>query len=201
MSLRTFFFFTAPSKKRKLQNVINSTEPTKKIKKQKKMKDHDQEEATNDGGEDVHEPTITELVAADKPENVPNIETTRQKKRAKHQKCIEIAKVDSAQRELLRNTEYLQKWKHNRAEWKFEKLRQISIQNNLFKEVDPIDDDTWQLAVEYMSGSKGAARDAIVKKAETVINEIDARITEENKMEMITQQSYNRAREILQLLQ
>lgn len=132
---------------------------------------------------------------------MPNIETTRQKKRAKHQKVVETAKVDSAQRELLRNSEYLQKWKNNRSEWKFEKLRQISIQNNLFKEDATIDEETWELTIEYMAGCKGAARDAMIKKAETIINDIDAQITEHNKMEMLQQQSYIRARELLQMLQ
>lgn len=146
-------------------------------------------------------PSNTELVQATQPENTPNIDTTRQKKRAKHQKVVETAKVDSAQREQLRNLEYLRKWKTNKVEWKFEKLRQISIQNQLFREKDAIDDESWELAIDYMSGTKGAGREVIIKKAEEIINEIDSRINGEKNAELVKLKSYNRARELLQLLQ
>lgn len=84
--------------------------------------------------------------------------------------------------------------------WKFEKLRQISIQNHLFDDKN-IDDALWLLTVEYLSGAKGAAREFIMNKAEEIINAIDGRLTETNKKEMLSQKNYNRAREMLQLLQ
>lgn len=158
-------------------------------------------DSDHENDDEPHDPSSTELVLATQPENKPNIDTTRQKKRAKHQKVVETAKVDSAQREELRNLEYLRKWKTNKGEWKFEKLRQISIQNQLFREKEAVNDESWELAIEYMTGTKGAGREVIIKKAEEIINEIDSRISGEKNTELVKLKSYNRARELLQLLQ
>lgn len=156
--------------------------------------------ASNDSDHEIHEPTLQEINESLKPENIKGIETGRQKKRAKHQKVVEVNKQSSVEREILRNIEYLNKWKSNRDSWKFEKLRQISIQNHLYDEAS-IDDDLWWLIVEYLSGAKGAARECIVKKSEEVINDIDGRLTETNKNQMLGLKNYKRAREMLQLLQ
>lgn len=153
-----------------------------------------------DSDEDIHEPSLQEINESLKPENLKNIETGRQKKRAKHQKVVEVNKQSSKEREISRNIEYLNKWKSNRESWKFEKLRQISVQNHLFDE-DNIDDDMWSLIIEYLSGAKGAARESIIKKSQEVINDIDSRLTESNKKQMLSLKNYERAREMLQLLQ
>lgn len=153
-----------------------------------------------DSDEEIHEPTLQEINESLKPENIKNVETVRQKKRAKHQKVVEVNKQSSLEREILRNIEYLNKWKSNRESWKFEKLRQISIQNHLFDEAN-IDDDLWLLIIEYLSGTKGAARECIIKKSQEVINDIDNRLTETNKKELLSLKNYKRAREMLQLLQ
>lgn len=150
--------------------------------------------------EEIHEPTLQEINESLKPENIKNIETVRQKKRTKHDKVVQVNKQSSLEREILRNIEYLNKWKSDREAWKFEKLRQISIQNHLFDEAN-IDDDLWWLIIEYLSGAKGAARDCIIKKSQDVINDIDSRLTETNKKEMLCLKNYKRAREMLQLLQ
>lgn len=71
----------------------------------------------------------------------------------------------------------------------------------MFSEKEAIDDESWELAIEYMSGTKGAGREVIIKKAEEIINEIDSRISGEKNTELVKLQSYNRARELLQLLQ
>lgn len=150
--------------------------------------------------EDIHEPSLQEINESLKPENLKNIVTGRQKKRAKHQKVVEVNKQSSKEREISRNIEYLNKWKSNRESWKFEKLRQISVQNHLFDE-DNIDDDMWSLIIEYLSCAKGAAREYIIKKSQEVINDIDGRLTESNKKQMLSLKNYERAREMLQLLQ
>lgn len=150
--------------------------------------------------DELHEPTLQEINESLRPENVKNIETVRQKKRAKHQQVVEVNKHSSMEREILRNVEYLNKWKSNRDAWKFEKLRQISIQNHLYDEQN-IDDKLWWLIVEYLSGAKGAARDFIIQKSEGIINDIDGRLTETNQKELLGKKNYSRAREMLQLLQ
>lgn len=181
-------------------------------KKSKKAKTQTNDNDDSDENADdymLHEPSASEVAQAMAPENQLDIETIRQKKKAKHQTNVEVNKLDSRQRERQRNSEYLHKWKHARIEWKFEKLRQISIQNNLFKDEEvgdnaaaaSDDDVTWAITVEYLAGTQGAARAKIVQKAEEIINDIDGRINEFNKNELVKLKNYNRAREILQLLQ
>lgn len=130
------------------------------------------------------------------------IVTGRQKKKQKHQKLVEAQKGQSAEKEKQRNAEYLQKWKHSRDSWKFEKLRQISIQQTMF-EHDKLSDDVWPLALEYLAGSKGAAKDKIVKLANDAIEEEDKRAeqqeTDEERQLILNSVKYQRARDLLQI--
>lgn len=190
----------------KRKATATTTDKSKKVKKPKKST----EEADADSGDDnpIVDPSAVELQQADRAENQPDIETTRRKKRAKHQKVVATAKVDSVQRDRLRNLEYLRLWKSNRTAWKFVKLRQISVQNHLFcddgDEANRIDDEMWALSLEYMSGTVGAGRQKTIEKAEQVIRRIDEKIesaagADEN--DLVRSQDYTRARELLQLLQ
>lgn len=190
--IETLLQSTAPKKRKSFDNDEAASESAISNKKTKLSADSDNEE--------THEPTLQEINESLKPENIKNIETGRQKKRAKHQQVVEVNKQSSKEREILRNIEYLNKWKSDRDSWKFEKLRQISIQNSLYDEAH-IDDDLWWLVTEYLSGAKGAARECIIKKSQDIINDIDSRLTETNKKEMLSLKNYKRAREMLQLLQ
>lgn len=134
-----------------------------------------------------------------KPENVKNIQTVRQKKKKKHQKNVEVLKTNTAEKEREKNEVYLKNWE-NQNGWRFEKKRQISIQKNIFDETE-IDEDYWLIAIQYLSKSKGIARDAIIKEAETIIERIDDKIDSTNRNEMIKNISYKRARTMLQTLQ
>lgn len=109
--------------------------------------------------------------------------------------------MSSAEREVLKNQQYLHQWKTDRNSWRFNKLRQISIQKGLFSQTQPMDDALWQLALDYLSGTKGHGREVLIKAAETVINEIDERINAENQHELVSQTQYTRARELLQMFQ
>lgn len=53
----------------------------------------------------------------------------------------------------LRTIAYLTKWHENRSEWKFEKLRQITVQKNIFNE-KIIDDEHFEVALAYLATSK-----------------------------------------------
>lgn len=156
----------------------------------------------DDGEDDLHEPTLEELKESEKPENNLAIVTGRQKKKQKHQKLLEAQKGQSMEKEKQRNTEYLNKWKHARDSWKFEKLRQISIQQNMFDN-DKLDENVWPIALEYLAGTKGSAKDKIIKMANDVIEEIDKLCenmeTEEEKQETLNSVKYQRARDLLQI--
>lgn len=134
---------------------------------------------------------------------MPQIETTRQKKRDKHAKVQQMAKVDSAEREQLRNREYLEQWRDQRDIWKFNKLRQISVTKALFREAgdQQLDDELWQLAMEYLCGTKGQLRQLLRDAAQKVIDDTDARIAAERNEALVQSINYTRARSFLQMME
>lgn len=196
---------TAKANKRKPKIHPNDSKPSKKAKSagSGSTDTHNDNEADDeDGGDDFCEPTAAELSAADRPENVPQIETTRQKKRDKHAKLQQTAKVDSAEREQLRNREYLVQWRDQRDIWKFNKLRQISVTKALFREAgdQQLDDEMWQLAMEYLCGTKGQLRQLLRDAAQKVIDDTDARIEAERNEALVQSLNYTRARSFLQMM-
>lgn len=150
----------------------------------------------------MREPTLEELKESEKPENNLAIVTGRQKKKQKREKHLVAQKDQSVEREKQRNEEYLKKWKNSRDEWKFEKLRQISIQQTMFEE-NKLNAEVWSIALEYLAGSKGAAKDKIVKIANDVIDGIDKLCedveTEEERKQHFDSVKYQRARDLLQI--
>ncbi|KAJ6641696.1 Facilitated trehalose transporter Tret1, partial [Pseudolycoriella hygida] len=163
------------------KKAIQKTEVTNTQNTPKKRKSHDEDEVSHnkkskqsndssDSDDEAHEPTLQEVDDSFKPENMKNIETVRQKKRTKHQKIVEVSKQSALKRETSRNIEYLNKWKSSRETWKFEKLRQISIQNHF--------------------GSKGAAREYILKKSQEIIDDIDNRLNDTNRKQLLSQKNY-----------
>lgn len=114
---------------------------------------------------------------------------------------IEAQKDQSADKEAKRNEEYLRKWKDNKDEWKFVKLRQISIQQTAFDE-QKLSAEIWPIALEYLAGSKGGSKTIICKLAEDVIQELDKKceeITDDSERQPIVESTrYQRARNLLQ---
>lgn len=52
---------------------------------------------------------------------------------------------------------YLVEWKKARATWKFQKLRQVWLINNMYDDKQ-LPDSHWNLFLEYIHDLKGAAR-------------------------------------------
>lgn len=73
----------------------------------------------------------------------------RQKKRQKK----EQNSIQSKDKEVEKTISYLSKWDTARAEWKYEKLRQIHIQKNIFEE-SIISNEYSDTAIRYLSTSK-----------------------------------------------
>lgn len=187
-------------------NVSPSNKP-KKNKIQTSLKHETDDDADNfdndieDENDVDYQPTDKELNEVDQPQNIPDIETTRKKKKAKKQKVAETAKNDSSVRDSIRNLQYLRLWKSDRVTWKFNKLRQVSIQKSLFCVENPMDQEMWELSLEYLAGSKGHSRQLLIEAAEKVINETDDRINADNQQELVNEVMYTRARELLQMFQ
>ncbi|XP_068142047.1 uncharacterized protein DDB_G0283697 [Drosophila tropicalis] len=194
-----------PTKKNKAnkrkQDIIEKDLIKKKRSKQQAEED-DQDEVDEDQNDDEHEqPTAAQLQEAAKPENSNAIVTVRQKKKLKHLQRLEAQKEQHADKDVKRNEEYLNTWKNSRQDWKFNKLRQISIQKLAF-DVEKLSLDIWPNALEYLASSKGAAKATIIKLAEDVIQTVDKdceQFAEESeKQQLINSPRYQRARDLLQ---
>lgn len=106
-----------------------------KRKKQKKINEGE-ESQTNDVEEGLN------VMPAPPP-------SKRQKKRQKQEQNL----VRNKDKEIERAMSYLSKWDTNRDEWKYEKLRQIFIQKNIFDE-NVISKEYSEVAIKYLSTSK-----------------------------------------------
>lgn len=90
-------------------------------------------------------------------------------------------------------------WKRSRSEWKFEKIRQIWLIDNLLDE-NSIPNTTFSIALEYFEGCKGMAREVLLQKGMEVIRKAEEEQDEEKKNEIMTSVAYVRARQLLQAL-
>ncbi|XP_039430234.1 uncharacterized protein C7orf50 homolog isoform X1 [Culex pipiens pallens] len=125
-----------------------------------------------------------------------NKKTKRAKKREKHAKNQEAKQEKSKDRDRQEVQQYLEAWRDDREKWKFQKLKQIYIQENVFDETR-LGTEVWPIALEYLSGTKGSGKEALVKQAQTVIREIDQQAKDGEDQEG---SRYQRARELLQYL-
>ncbi|XP_053665162.1 uncharacterized protein C7orf50 homolog [Anopheles marshallii] len=123
----------------------------------------------------------------------------REKGRDKHAVQVEEQKKKAKEKEREEIHQYLDCWRANREKWKFLKLRQIYIQDHVFDE-DEINADLWPTALDYLSGTKGASKDILVKKAESIIRDGDAAAAGEGDETLQASCKYERARELLQCL-
>lgn len=60
--------------------------------------------------------------------------------------------------------EYLNTWKNDKINWKFNKKMQHSIETNVFKK-SSIDKKTFKLACKYLKESKGSIRKRLIDTA------------------------------------
>ncbi|EDV38694.1 uncharacterized protein Dana_GF24867 [Drosophila ananassae] len=159
------------------------------------------QEPESEGEDGDNLPTAAQLREAARPENTNAIVTVRQKKKQKHQQRLEAQRAQNSNKESELNKEYLLKWKQSREEWKFIKLRQISIQQTAFDE-EKLDADLWPTALEYLASSQGAARAKISKLAEEEIEKLDKQCEkladESERQKLIESVLYQRARDLLQ---
>lgn len=129
-----------------------------------------------------------------------NLESKKSKKRKKHQKLVESRKTRTDQKYQDEILTYLKSYCEDRSNWKFQKMKQIWIQENVF-DATKIGDDVWSFALEYLGGSQGRSKDELSKKAREIIDRIDTEADEKSEPELQEQPLYIRARELLQMIQ
>lgn len=189
-------------KKESLNNVENAlTENSGKPKMKKKRKQPhekvEQEVETKKQKQDPETPSETACENGETEENV-NMEkmevkredSIRAMKRKKHAALMQEKKLKAELALQQKCLNYISQWKHNRSEWKFEKLKQVWLQQNMFNS-DKIPAEIWDTVVDYFCGCKGKARETIIQDAVKVI---DA----ENESEEDGGIKMKRARDIVQ---
>lgn len=190
----------SPKNKRKQvsfteETIDNSTDtdpPKKKSKKQKSKKENVVIKAGI--------PTEEEMIECDKPENKSAKVSKRQKKKQKYIELLEKQKIESQINSTKKNLNYLSLWKHDRSQWKFEKLKQSWLQKNMFDD-KLIPDDHWKTLVEYFSGAKGHIRQVILKECMAIVEKYEQLNAEEENQTEISETKFERARDMLQSLE
>lgn len=179
--------------------IINCKEK-KNIKNKKFKKMDDKEELDN---EIMPPRKKLNLKETEDTEEINESDSKTQKQPSKRQIKKEKAQLKENEKKLAVKTKamkkglnYVSKWKHARNEWKFEKLRQIWLMDNLLDETS-IPDDIFPTVLEYFEGCKGMAREQLLKKGMDVIRTIEE--NEENR-DKIDSVAYQRARKLLQAL-
>ncbi|XP_046993573.1 uncharacterized protein C7orf50 [Schistocerca americana] len=108
---------------------------------------------------------------------------------------------------------YLKQWHRDRGNWKFEKLKQIWLIQNML-DASKIPDKKFKIFLQYIVPIKGSARRLVEEKASEIISAMEKRIELEEQglteneilaqnpqLAGVTHTSYERSRQILQSLQ
>ncbi|KAK3831623.1 MAG: hypothetical protein JOS17DRAFT_743790 [Linnemannia elongata] len=77
---------------------------------------------------------------------------------------------------------YLVEWKKARATWKFQKLRQVWLINNMYDDKQ-LPDSHWNLFLEYIHDLKGAARNSAIADAKNIVEAPEPEDDEEEEKE------------------
>ncbi|XP_061665804.1 uncharacterized protein C7orf50 homolog isoform X2 [Syngnathoides biaculeatus] len=90
--------------------------------------------------------------------------------------------------------DYLVCWAENRGAWKFHKMRQTWLLNNMF-DSEQITDEKFTVLLWYLEGLRGGSRDITVQKALALVQESGDAPEDED-----VQKRAHRAREVIQIL-
>lgn len=190
---------TEQQKKKKLKSInkeandeLDSAEPQKKKKRKDKKTDTTDAKISEENQENSTDnpDTKTTKTEGEKEESI------RARKRKKHAQLLADKKLKSELALQQKGLNYLSLWKHNRSEWKFEKLRQVWIQHNMF-DAAKIPDEFWDDLVQYFGNSKGKARSVIIQDAVKLIEKEGSDDTDSDEFQI----KLKRARDIVQNLQ
>jgi len=181
-----------------------------KIPKRKKNKEMSINSKLENHSESNEKPENEEPALNPTNPKIEKEESKRAQKRKKHEQLLSAKKlkVDLAMQDKCLN--YLSIWKHSRSDWKFEKLRQVWLQQNMF-DSDKIPVQFWETLVEYFSNAKGKIRQTImddalkiIETAEFSISQNDdekTKVEDENQNNGTSEIKVQRAKNIIQSLQ
>lgn len=151
------------------------------------------------------------------------VEVTSDKKNKKSNRQIKKEKFAQRQAELQAAAKdqlksqcisYLSQWKHDKANWKFMKAKQVWLYKNKFSQ-NLVPSESWPLLMEYFESAQGNIRNMLLEDANKIIKQMDdwtesqdkendeetdgsKEITEIMKPDEMV---YKRARDLIQCLQ
>ena len=64
--------------------------------------------------------------------------------------------------------DYLDAWKNSKATWKFQKVRQVWLLQNMYS-LELVPEPVFTILVEYLTPLRGAGRDQTLKEAEAIL--------------------------------
>ncbi|KAJ3608351.1 hypothetical protein NHX12_025399 [Muraenolepis orangiensis] len=204
------------SKKMKIQEEAEQEVPEVVVKQKKKKNKHKKKKknpSTEDARTAKAQPESTETphpaVAPEQDEDGKELSVEEQrvlqrklkklrKKEAKAKLRAEgktVEKVVPATPQAGQNAlDYLTCWNDNRTAWKFQKVRQTWLLQQMF-DSEKISDEIFPALLSYIEGLRGAAKDTTVEKAEALVKSFgDGPWAKEDEHKM------HRAREVIQLL-
>jgi len=160
-----------------IQNLVERKREGKKRKIEQQSHENTEVTATN---------TSEEVIT-----NPKEKESKRALKRKRYELFLQNKQIQHEQEVQQKGLNYLSMWKHNRTGWKFEKLKQNWLLQNMFVSAK-VPQEIFDIAVEYFNKSEGKVRVNLLNEA-TKIVECESNLTEEND-------KYERAKCIVQNL-
>ncbi|KAK3089045.1 hypothetical protein FSP39_000385 [Pinctada imbricata] len=138
-------------------------------------KKKDPEESKNSDGQLAKEGSDVDIktskVKSNKAKRKEKKKKRRRKKIAKEEEDEEDdSKEGTAQTAAL---EYLRLWANNKKEWKFQKVRQVWLLNNLFSN-EKVQDKDFAILLSYLEGLKGKSRQTTLQMAEKIMEPVDS---------------------------
>ncbi|KAF9206743.1 hypothetical protein BGZ49_001896 [Haplosporangium sp. Z 27] len=77
---------------------------------------------------------------------------------------------------------YLVEWKKSRATWKFQKMRQVWLLNNMYDD-GQLPNTHWDIFLEYIRELKGAARNSAIEEAKKIVDAPEPEDDEDHQKE------------------
>lgn len=159
---------------------------------------------TNSNSNGVSKKKKKKATEGEKPIVGENKASKRQMKREKHAERLAEAETNSHKAVQQQALSYLSLWKHNKAEWKFNKVKQIWLHKHKFDKTK-IPEELWRPFVEYFSSSTGGIKQLIISDSKKVIEEMEAWIEKNaeasNPEDKPSELAYQRARDLIQNIQ
>ncbi|KAH0540773.1 uncharacterized protein C7orf50 homolog [Cotesia glomerata] len=175
----------------------NKEEPVEEVPVKKAKTDEESIEDVDEDVAELHEEGKIRKIIKKSGEKGPSKRELKRKRLEEKNAQIKLASKQEAMDKALN---YVSMWKHAKSQWKFEKLKQIWLMDNLLDQ-EYVPDSVFPTVLEYFEGCKGMARETLYKKGVEVIKKYEQNQEKEDETDEVVETiEYKRARELLQAL-